>query len=157
MKKTSASIKAAFLERCREAGLKATPQRLAIYAELTASQGHPDAETVYFRVRRGIPSISFDTVYRTLRAFTEHGMITRLSTATDRARFDPVMSPHHHFVCEQCGGIVDFHSEENGLDRLPKEVSEIGHPKSVHVEIRGICQSCANRKKPKTKGARSNE
>lgn len=157
MKKTSASVQTAFLERCHEAGLKATPQRLAIYAELTATREHLDAETVLSRVRRDIPSISFDTVYRTLRAFTEHGMIARMSTATDRARFDAVVSPHHHFVCEQCGGITDFHSEENRLDRLPKEVSEIGHPKSVHVEIRGICQSCANRKKPKTKGARNNE
>ncbi|MDD2236829.1 MAG: Fur family transcriptional regulator [Kiritimatiellae bacterium] len=149
MNKQEVAVRDCFLERCRAAGLKATPQRLSIYAELAGTREHPDAETVYSRVRSDIPSISFDTVYRTLRVFTEHGMITRMSTATDRARFDAVMSPHHHFVCERCGGITDLAAEGSGLDRLPEGVSEIGKPKSVHIEIRGICRSCAKSKKQK--------
>lgn len=131
-----------FAAACRRQGIKATHQRLEILRVLASTGAHPDAETVYTRVRRRIPSISLDTVYRTLYMLQERGVITRVPSTNDRARFDANMSRHHHFVCERCGRIEDFTSA--ALDGIlpPREVRGLGRVDSVHIELRGRCRKC---------------
>lgn len=133
---------AEFVDACRRQGVKATHQRTEILRELIATEEHPDAETIYARVRRRIPAISLDTVYRTLRMLEEMGMIARVGSLQDRARFDANTDRHHHFVCCECGMISDFYSDV--LDRLPlpREVAEMGNVDSVYVELRGRCGKC---------------
>ena len=139
--KTEKSV-AAFLESCRRQGIKATHQRTEILRELAGSEEHPDAETLHARVRKRIPAISFDTIYRTLRLFEERGVIARVGSMKDRARFDANTDRHHHFVCTQCAMIGDFYCEE--MDRLPvpRDVSEMGSVEGVYVELRGVCRKC---------------
>jgi len=86
-------------------GLKTTHQRLEIFSELTAASDHPCAETVWRRVRKRVPTISLDTVYRTLAVLREHGLAARVPMDGDMARFDGDTSPHHHLACECCGRI----------------------------------------------------
>ncbi len=133
---------AAFAAACRRQGAKATHQRVEILRELAGSAEHPDAETIYTRVRRRIPAISLDTVYRTLRLLEAKDVIARVPSRRDRARFDANMDRHHHFVCEACGRIEDFYS--TALDGFvpPPEVAALGRVDSVHVELRGRCRAC---------------
>lgn len=133
---------AAFAAACRRHGIKATSQRLEILRVLAATGEHPDAETVYTRVRRRLPSVSLDTVYRTLHMLQEKGVIARVPSTSDRARFDANMDRHHHFFCERCGRIADFTS--TALDRIvpPPEVRGLGLVESVHIELRGRCREC---------------
>ena len=144
---------AEFQEICRRHGVKATHQRTVILRELAGSQEHPDAETILARVRRKIPAISVDTLYRTLQLLEETGVIARVGSMRDRARFDPNTDRHHHFVCTKCGMIGDFCSD--AMDRLsaPPEVAEMGVVEGVYVELRGICQKCRP-KATKTKAAK---
>ena len=136
-----------FGDVCRRSGLKSTHQRAEIYRELAQTLEHPDAETIYARVRQRLPSISLDTVYRTLRLLEEKGVVGRAGTIKERARFDANTDRHHHFVCRQCGLIRDFYSDT--LDRLapPREAAAFGHADEVHVEIRGVCAACRSGKK----------
>ena len=133
---------AEFADICRKHGLKATQQRFEIYAELFKSLEHPDAETVYLEIRKRMPSISFDTVYRTVRVLEEKGVISRINPNLERTRYDANTKKHHHFICAKCGLIKDFHSED--FDRLspPGEIDEIGKAEYVHVEVRGLCNKC---------------
>ena len=133
---------AEFLESCRRQGVKATHQRAEILRELAGSQEHPDAETIHRRVRQRLPTISLDTVYRTLRLLEDKGVIARVGSVRDRARYDANTDRHHHFVCTACGMIGDFYSD--AMDRLPvpREVSEMGSVEGVYVELRGICRDC---------------
>jgi Fur family peroxide stress response transcriptional regulator len=133
---------AQFLALCRRQGVKATHQRVEILRELAGSEEHPDAETILTRVRQRIPSISVDTIYRTLRLFEDRGVISRVGSMRDRARFDANTDRHHHFVCTKCEMIGDFYSDE--MDRLPvpREVSGMGSVEGVYVELRGVCQTC---------------
>jgi Fur family transcriptional regulator, peroxide stress response regulator len=133
---------AEFVDACRRQGVKATHQRTEILRELVAAQEHPDAETVYARVRHRIPTIALDTVYRTLRMLEDRGVIARVGSMRDRARFDANTDRHHHFVCCECGLIGDFHSDV--LDRfpVPREVAEMGSVDQVYVELRGRCRKC---------------
>ena len=136
-----------FADACRRHGIKATHQRMEILRELAGTEEHPDAETVYKSVRRRVPAISLDTVYRTLKLFEEKGVIVRMGAMKERARFDANTSRHHHFVCTQCGLVRDFH--DAALDNLkpPGEVAEMGCVDSVYVELRGLCRSCRKQNK----------
>jgi Fur family peroxide stress response transcriptional regulator len=136
-----------FVDACRQQGIKATHQRTEILRELAGTDEHPDAETIYGRVRSRIPSISLDTVYRTLRMLENEGVISRVGSTRDRARFDANTERHHHFVCSACGLVRDFYSE--ALDRFsaPSEVSEMGRIDSVYLELRGLCRACQAKRK----------
>ena len=61
----------AFEQACRAAGLKLTHQRLEIYRELAMSSDHPSAESLYKRLKKKLPTISQDTIYRTLSTLEE--------------------------------------------------------------------------------------
>ena len=126
--------------------MKATHQRTEILRELAGTEDHPDAETVFRSVRKRVPAISLDTVYRTLKLFEEKGLIVRMGAMKERARFDANTSRHHHFVCTQCGLVRDFYDE--ALDSLTasRDIPEMGCVDSVYVELRGVCRKCREQK-----------
>jgi Fur family peroxide stress response transcriptional regulator len=125
-------------------GLAATHQRMAIFQELANTKQHPDAETIYKGVRTKLPSISLDTVYRTLRTFEDKGMIMRVTTTGERARYDAETRQHSHFVCTKCGMVADMHEVDSG--NYNDIESSVGTVSSVCVEFRGICKNCQNGK-----------
>jgi Fur family peroxide stress response transcriptional regulator len=131
-----------FSQVCRRSGIKATHQRTEIYRELAGTDEHPDAETVYTRVRKRIPAISLDTVYRTLRLLEKKGVISRVGSLGERARFDANTDRHHHFVCTKCGFIGDIYHEGPNDFQPPMEAKAMGTVNSVHVEWRGLCKAC---------------
>jgi Fur family transcriptional regulator, peroxide stress response regulator len=137
--------KAVFSEACRKAGMKLTHQRSEIFTEVAGSEEHPDAETIFERVRRRVPAISLDTVYRTLSTLEKLGVISRVYLTCDRARFDANTRPHHHFICEECGLIRDFVLPEVDNLHLPDEVQSWGPIRSIHLELRSVCRECADR------------
>ena len=139
-----------FADLCRRRGIKATHQRTEIYRELARTTEHPDVETIYRRVRKRIPMIALDTVYRTLRALEEKGSISRVCALADRTRFDANTDRHHHFVCTGCGLVRDFYSSELDGFSAPKEVAALGAVKSIHVELRGMCKKCAKKRRAGT-------
>jgi Fur family peroxide stress response transcriptional regulator len=128
-----------------------THQRTEILRELAGSEEHPDAETILTRVRQRVPTISVDTIYRTLRLLEDSGVIARVGSMRDRARFDANTDRHHHFVCTECEMIGDFYSDAMDQFPVPQEVSEMGSVEGVYVELRGICRKC-KQKAMKTEG-----
>jgi Fur family transcriptional regulator, peroxide stress response regulator len=126
----------------RRAGIRLTSQRLEICSEIAASSTHPDAETVFNGVRARVPTISLDTVYRTLHTLRDLGLIGTLGIPSERMRFDVNSSRHHHFVCTHCGEVRDFHCE--GFDHLPvpNDLSAVATVHTTQVEIRGVCRTC---------------
>lgn len=133
-----------FRDACREAGVKLTQQRLEIFREVAASTSHPDAEAVFKAVRQRLPTVSLDTVYRTLWTLTDVGLLGTLGPRRDRARFDANLAPHHHFVCVQCGSARDFESKDLDGVCVPTGLEQFGKVLGMHVEVRGVCSSCAS-------------
>jgi Fur family peroxide stress response transcriptional regulator len=136
-----------FAETCRRKGLKVTHQRMEVFRELAASDEHPDAETVYERVRKRLPTVSCDTVYRTLSTLETQGLVSRTEVLGGPARYDANMAPHHHFVCTTCGLVRDFYSDALDSLPIPKSVEALGKVESAHVQVRGVCSVCAARKR----------
>ncbi len=134
----------------REAGVKLTHQRLEIFRELAETEEHPDAEAVLRAVRRRVPTVSVDTVYRTLWMLQDLGLVKTLAPGRERVRFDANRDPHHHYVCVRCGLIRDFDSAELNRLRLPDSVKELGSIVEAQVEVRGLCARCQGQKKAKS-------
>ncbi len=136
---------AEFREACERGGLKLTHQRLEIYRELVATEEHPDAETIHRRVRKRIPTISQDTVYRNLKLLAQEGLISIVGMSHESLRFDANMGNHHHFVCVQCGLIRDFCASTIDTSTMPEEAKTYGVPVSMHMEVKGVCHNCQAR------------
>jgi Fur family peroxide stress response transcriptional regulator len=135
-----------FAETCRLKGLKATHQRRELFQELAGSEEHPDAETVFQRVRRRVPAISRDTVYRTLSTLEDQGLIRRAEILVGPGRYDANTDRHHHFVCTVCGLVKDFYGEAlDGLP-IPDSVKSLGRIEFAQVQVRGVCSPCAARR-----------
>ena len=134
---------------CRRYGVKATHQRREIYRELARTNDHPDAETIYARVRKRISAISLDTVYRTLRLLEKKGLISRVGSLSEKTRFDANTDRHHHFVCTECGFMGDFYNEEWNDFRNRSAVMTMGTVNSIHVELRGLCKACQGKRHEK--------
>ncbi|MDP8207275.1 MAG: transcriptional repressor [Candidatus Electryonea clarkiae] len=132
---------------CREAGIKLTTQRMEIFREVAKSGRHPDAESVFRGVRRLIPMISLDTVYRNLWMLNDLGLIKTMETARESTRFDANLGQHHHFVCVNCGKMIDFQSEDFDMLKPPESLNGYGHVETTHVEVRGLCHRCENEQK----------
>jgi Fur family transcriptional regulator, peroxide stress response regulator len=134
-----------FKAACKKAGVKLTHQRLEIFREIAASLEHPDAETVFRGVQTRIPTVSLDTVYRTLWLLDGLGLITTLGPRRESVRFDPNLEHHHHYVCVQCGLARDFESADLSVLTIPASVREFGSVMATHVEVRGLCAACAKK------------
>jgi Fur family peroxide stress response transcriptional regulator len=148
------------LYRVKAAGLKMTPQRIAIIREVAADETHPSAQELFDRLRLQLPNMSFATVYNTLASLCAAGLGASLSLTPGSARFDPNMHPHSHTVCDRCGAVRD-------VPDLPP-VRAAGRPKPalskaapgfevrvVEKIFRGVCLDCAG--SPSARGLGTNQ
>ncbi|HME69564.1 MAG TPA: Fur family transcriptional regulator [Myxococcota bacterium] len=142
-----------FRAAAKEAGVKLTHQRLEIFRELASSLEHPDAETVLRGVQARMPTVSLDTVYRTLWMLNDLGLITTLGPRRGSVRFDANLRHHHHYICVRCGLTRDFESADLDGLRIPRAVRTFGSVVDTHVEVRGTCAECeteaTERQRPK--------
>ena len=90
------------------AGLRCTPQRLAVYDELTRADHHPTADEVYRRVKGRIPNISLATVYKALDALESRGLAAKLAAGSGPALYDARSEGHYHLRCLRSGRIQDL-------------------------------------------------
>jgi len=136
----------AFQLICRDAGLKITPQRMAIYKALVQSKEHPSADMLYRRVRKTLPNVSLDTVNRTLLTLAEIGAAFVVEGSGDVKRFDGGLENHQHFKCVKCKRIIDFHHKPFDKIPVPKSLSRKFTILKRTVYFEGICDLC--KKKP---------
>ena len=122
--------------------LKYSKQRESIKNFLVTRYDHPTAETVYLNIRREFPNISLGTVYRNLNLLVELGEIRKLSCGDGTDHFDYDTSPHYHYVCRQCGRVMDIPMEATKeLETAAKEFV-LGTIDDHTVFFYGICDEC---------------
>jgi Fur family peroxide stress response transcriptional regulator len=141
-----------FKETAGKAGIKLTHQRLEIFRETAASPDHPTAEAVLKALKPRMPTLSLDTVYRTLWLLSDLGLVSTLGPRRESVRFDANLAQHHHYFCVQCGLARDFESAALDALRVPKSVAAFGSIHTARVEVRGVCRRCA---KQQTVGSES--
>ena len=92
--------------------LKHSKQRDSIMEFLRERKDHPTADTVYMNVRQSFPNISLGTVYRNLTLLADIGEIARIRVGDGVDHFDADISPHYHFICKECGSVIDLDMED---------------------------------------------
>ena len=129
-------------ERLLEKGLKPTFQRLKVLEYMDKhKKSHPTAEMIYEAISPEIPTISITTVYNTLNAFLEKGLVSAETITGTEIRYDLSTTSHHHFLCEKCGAILDIDIRCPFIDRKIDTVN--GHKIiEVHGYFKGICKDC---------------
>ncbi len=126
---------------------KVTPQRLAILTLLRSTHVHPSAETIYTNLQEAHPTMSLATVYKTLDAFVQSGLIQQLNIGEDSYRYDADITPHSHLKCVSCNNVVDIH-ELGDSDSIRSEVETRTGYKLLREQFYffGICPTCQQAK-----------
>jgi Fe2+ or Zn2+ uptake regulation protein len=127
-------------ELAQARGLRMTPQRNAIVEHLEKVQYHPTAEEVFTEVNRRFPMTSRATVYNTLKLLSEAGLLREIRR-DHQVRYDPNLSPHHHFICRRCGRIEDLPWESIPPLTL-EELIRFRAVDSYEITLFGHCREC---------------
>ncbi|MEM7230088.1 MAG: transcriptional repressor [Planctomycetota bacterium] len=94
-----------------EHGLRCTAQRIALFDALRATKKHPTAEDLHHMVGQQAEKMSLATVYNTLEAFCDAGLVRRLPTTDGKARYDADTSPHLHIRMGDSSELRDVPNE----------------------------------------------
>jgi len=134
-----------FEQALKERGLKSTSQRDDIARVFFGAEGHLSVEELYAGVKKVNPRVGYATVYRTLRLLKECGLAAERHFNDGQARYEPAEEEaqhHDHMICERCGKIVEFASQE--LERLQERIGRfLGFVVGRHrMELYGICADC---------------
>ncbi|GEN32951.1 transcriptional repressor [Aneurinibacillus danicus] len=127
------------MARIKERGGRVTVQRLAIINVLMRLD-HPTAEEIYHFMQDDFPTLSFTTVYNTLKSLKELGVVHE-HYQDERSRFEITEKPHHHFHCMKCDKLVDIEPDKISVD-LDPDIKAAFSPLESKVILEGICQSC---------------
>ncbi len=127
--------------------IKRSKQRDAIIDFLSSRTDHPTADIVYVNIRKQFPNISLGTVYRNLSLLAQLGEIQKISTGTGADRFDWNTTPHYHFICTDCGSVIDL--EVDALNII-KDISSISFDGQIEGHVAyfyGKCPECLKKQR----------
>lgn len=122
-------------------GLRVTPQRFAVYANLLGRQDHPTAEQILKDLNQDSPTSSQATVYLSLQTLGDAGLVREVLLEHGVCRYDANVEPHHHFRCKCCGEIEDI--AWNAFEGLGFQQVRSGLKiDSYEVTVNGVCDRC---------------
>ena len=125
--------------------LKYSRQREEIKSFLMTRKDHPTADVVYTNVRMQYPNISLGTVYRNLTLLADMGEIARLRVGDGVDHFDADTSPHYHFVCNDCGSVIDLEMEDINSILEVAGANFDGRITGHITYFSGFCGKCCNK------------
>lgn len=133
----------AILGALRQAGVRLTPQRVAILEAIVQKDGHITADEIFDHIHPLFPYVDISTVYRTLEFLTEHGVLNVIDLGTGRAEYELVSrEPHHHLVCRVCKQVISI--DYDLLRPIGEAIqARYGFTADIrHFAIFGVCQMC---------------
>jgi Fur family peroxide stress response transcriptional regulator len=134
-------------ETISHSGHRLTPHRREVYDVLLAERDHPTATEVFLRAKKRMPSISLATVYNCLETLVSCGLVKQVNVERDATRYCPNVQEHGHFLCENCGRVMDVPlAPGKRLDRLwnlPQGLT-VTHSE---ITLRGHCSACSSKSK----------
>ena len=126
-----------------EVSTKHFRKRDAILQYLRSVTDHPSAEKVFTQLKAEIPDLSMGTVYRNLNLFKQQGMAISVATVKGVERFDGNTEPHVHFICQDCGAVIDLMDMQ--IPASLKNVAEEscgGQVTECILSFTGLCPDC---------------
>ncbi len=131
------------VQTLKSKGLRVTPQRFAVYANLLSRSDHPTVEQILTDLNKNSPVSSQATVYSSLQALRHVGLVCEVLLEEGVARYDANADHHHHFCCRQCGAIEDIPwTIFQGLDLQCLRAGL--QAETYEVTVRGLCDRCTD-------------
>jgi Fe2+ or Zn2+ uptake regulation protein len=96
------------MDRLAQAGGRRTASRQAIVEVIVEAGSHLTADEIAQHVHARFPSVNLSTVYRTLDALTELGIVDHVHFGHGRAVYHRTDEAHQHLVCEECGAVEEL-------------------------------------------------
>ncbi len=115
-------------------------QRNLIYNIVRGRSDHPTAEMIYESCKVIEPNISLGTVYRGLKVLADDGDIETLETVDKKIHYDGNTLYHGHFICEDCGEIIDLFISPPIPEEFEQLELKLTNMKCVYY---GKCAECA--------------
>jgi|CXWL01.1.fsa_nt_gi Fur family peroxide stress response transcriptional regulator len=129
-----------------------TRQREVVLTVIRDSHGHLTASEVFAESKAKLPSISFATVYNSLRYLKDAGHIAEIQFGNGASRFDAMTHRHDHALCTDCGALIDIDMElPQELVKRAAEYSQF-KPESLEFTLRGKCPDCTGSSVSRTPG-----
>lgn len=123
--------------------VRTSKKRDAMLALLQSTHCHPGADWVYREMKAQYPGLSLGTVYRNLNHLCQRGLIRRVGTVDGQERYDGMVTPHSHFICNRCGAILDLPEHSPGRDWLDAAGVQYGfQAEGCELIVRGLCRDC---------------
>ena len=124
-------------------GLRASKIRESVVDAFLTTDEHIDLESLLARVRKRTPSVGMATVYRTMKLL-EEASVAHARDFDGRTIYEVAVgrAHHDHLVCEKCGRIVEFLSDE--IEKYQEEIA-IRHGfvlRRHRHELFGLCPDC---------------
>jgi Fur family ferric uptake transcriptional regulator len=130
------------IEVLRERGIRMTPQRRAIVAEIMRTRGHISPTALSRKVQGEMPGVNPSTIYRTLALLEEVGVLAHAHMEGGAEYHRAEDAGHVHLTCSRCGSEDDLSLEEaDALVRLIERHHGFG-PDLTHFAISGLCAEC---------------
>ncbi|MEG2775079.1 MAG: transcriptional repressor [Acetivibrio sp.] len=126
--------------------LKYSRQRESIRDYLAGTTTHPTADIVYSHIKEIYPNISLGTVYRNLNLLVEQGDAIKISCGDGIDHFDYNTSDHHHFICKNCGKVLDLDMESINHINTIANSSFKGEILGNITYFYGYCPDCKNKR-----------
>lgn len=135
------SQKDVIVQALKEKGLRVTPQRFAVYANLRSRQDHPTVDQLLHDLNQEFPVSSQATIYTSLQALQAAGLVREVLLEPGVTRYDANVDRHHHFRCHKCGEIEDIPwTNFAALDI--RNVRDGLQAESYEVTVYGLCDRC---------------
>lgn len=126
----------------RERGLRMTPQRRAIVAEILRTQGHISPTALARKVQGEMPGVNASTIYRTLTLLEEVGILAHAHLESGAEYHRTEEAGHIHLTCSGCGAEDDLSTRETReLEALIVRRHDFS-PDLTHFAISGLCGGC---------------
>jgi Fur family peroxide stress response transcriptional regulator len=131
----------AIVQTLKSKGLRVTPQRFAVYANLLSRSDHPTVEQILVDLNKDCPVSSQATIYSSLQALREVGLVREVLLEEGVSRYDANIDAHHHFYCRCCGAIEDIPWDTFQSIQL-KSLRRGLSAETYEVTVKGVCDSC---------------
>lgn len=133
-------------KRLVKSGVRPSVQRMAIMDYLLTHRTHPTVEDVYRGICDQIPTLSRTTVYNTLRMFSEKHAAQMLTIDDHHVCYDGDMRPHVHFICRECGKVIDLFDEQAPMVEGHR-LADGNVVDEMQLYYKGVCKDCLASKK----------
>ena len=135
---------ALFRSFIRRKGLRNTPEREEIIAEIFANNDHFDVDELFLRLRNKGSRVSKASIYRNIPLIMECGLIKEVWHEDGHMHYEPIFGQGHHchLRCIKCGKVIELVEEE--LQAIEERLATKHNLLVVdhRLDVVGYCATC---------------